>query len=276
MTDINDWQEKVGRAWAAMWPQTDRSFTGLTEQFLGTLAALPGHAILDVGCGAGELALALARQRHDARIIGVDVSPELIEAAQARSGERGRVEFRCADAALWQPPADFRPDLIVSRHGVMFFADPVGAFAHLRAISAPGARLAFTCFRAMEENEWAAGLSAMLQHGTTPPPFAAGGPGPFAFADPDLISRILGEAGWSGLRIEPVDFAYIAGLGPNPVDEAAGFFTRIGPAARAMAEAGEIERELLDHRLRHWLERHRKDSLIAFAAAAWRVTARRD
>ncbi len=273
MTDIRDWQDRVGKAWAESWQLTDRSFAGLTAQFLETLAELPGLAVLDIGCGAGELSLAMARQRSNARIIGLDISPDLIAAAQARAGDYPGVEFELGDAATWQRPG-FAPELLISRHGVMFFDDPVAAFTHLRAIAAPTACIAFTCFRSPQENKWASELAAFLpKGGAKPDPIA---PGPFAFADPQRVSAILTAAGWSGIRIEPLDLAYIAGTGEDPVKDARAFFSRIGPAASYLRELIGVERDLVEARMTQWLERNRRDSLIAFAAAAWQVTARKD
>ena len=145
MTDKGLWQAGVGKAWAQSWQRTDRSFAGLTARFLDLLESLPGRTVLDIGCGAGELSLALARRWPEARIIGVDVSPDLVETAQARAGDNPQTEFELGDAAMWTKPG-FAPDLLVSRHGVMFFDDPIAAFSHLFKLAAASARLAFTCF----------------------------------------------------------------------------------------------------------------------------------
>lgn len=273
MTDTYEWQDRVGKAWAQNWQLTDRSLAGLTGELLHVITALPGCRIADIGCGAGELSLALSRQRSDARIIGVDVSPDLVEAARARAGANAAAEFTLADAASWDPEG-FAPDLLVSRHGVMFFDDPVTAFTHLRDISAPDARLAFSCFRSREENAWMSGLAALLPGVPTPADPLA--PGPFAFADPKRISDVLTRAGWSGLRIEPCDFAYVVGTGEDAAAQAAEFFARIGPLAPVIGELHGEAREVLEGRLAGWIGRNMQAGIVAFAAAAWIVTARRD
>lgn len=273
MTDKREWESGVGKAWAESWQLTDRSFAGLTSHLLETISSLPGRKVLDIGCGAGELALAIARQRSDARIIGVDVSPDLVETARKRAGDWPAVDFELGDAANWSREG-FAPDLLVSRHGVMFFDDPVAAFTHLRAIAAPSARLAFSCFRSRGENAWAAGLAEILPAGG--PAFDPLAPGPFAFADPARIQDILSRAGWSGIRIEPVDFAYVAGTGSDPVGDAREFFGRIGPSAPVLRSLEGDAREIVESKLLHWLGVNRRDSIVAFGAAAWQVTARRD
>lgn len=273
MTGKQEWQDRVGKAWAQSWQLTDRSLAGLTEQLLHVITSLPGSRIADIGCGAGELSLALSRQRADAQVIGVDVSQDLVEAARQRAGLSSAAQFILADAASWEPDG-FAPDIYVSRHGVMFFDDPVAAFTHLRAIAAPDARMAFSCFRSREENPWMTGLAALLPGVATPAdPFA---PGPFAFADPERVSDILTRAGWSGLRIEPCDFAYVAGTGDGAAAQAADFFSRIGPLAPLIRDLSGEAREVLEGRLSQWITRNHREGMVAFAAAAWMVTARRD
>jgi len=270
---MSDWQDRVGRSWAAKYRETDRSFSGLTQVLLDRVSSLRGEAVLDIGCGAGELALAVARARPGARVIGVDVSPDLIAVAQERGANHANAEFELADAAGWRD-ADFRPDLLVSRHGVMFFDHPEGAFAHLRSIAAPGAALAFTCFRSPRENPWMHDLTAMLPADPDAAPPDPHQPGPFAFADPQRIEAILGHAGWGEVDIAPLDYAYIAGAGDDPVADAMAFFSRIGPAAQALhALAGEA-RAAVEARMRQWLADHVNGSLVLFPAAAWLVTAR--
>ena len=82
MTSGYDWEDIVGRSWADMYAQTDRSFAGLTQRLLERISPLPGEAVLDIGCGAGELTLAMTRARPRAEIIGLDVSAHLLAVAR--------------------------------------------------------------------------------------------------------------------------------------------------------------------------------------------------
>lgn len=272
MTTEQDWRAQVGRSWAQNYALTDRSFTGLTQVLLDRAAPMVGRSVLDVGCGAGELSLALARQNPGAQVLGIDISADLVEVARARASGVANARFVEADAGARQG-TDFAADLVVSRHGVMFFADPVSAFANIRSDAGKGARLLFSCFRTPAENAWAAGLAEVLGLAPSPNPRA---PGPFAFAEASYVQGILTEAGWQDPGFEAVDFAYVAGSGEDPVEDALGLFRRIGPAALHLRNLAGAELEEAETRMRAWLERHRSGNLVAMAGAAWIVTAHSD
>lgn len=271
MTDKSEWQGRVGRTWADEWRRTDRSFTGLTDVLLGQAAMRPFRRALDIGCGAGELSLALARGHAAAEVVGIDVSAELIEVARERSGYLGNAFFDHADAATWQLPG-YAPELLISRHGVMFFDQPVAAFTHFHSIAAPGARLVFSCFRDIAENPWADRVVSLLPPDAAVPinPLA---PGPFSMADHTQVHGILRESGWVDVRLEPIDFAFVMGAGENPLDDAMSYMLNIGPAARAARMLSDDERAAFIGRLRRYLGNHIHGNLIALKAGAWVVTA---
>lgn len=272
MTSKLDWQGRTGESWAAEWQRTDRSFGGLTDQLLAKASERPISRALDIGCGAGEISLALARVHTNSEVTGIDVSEQLVDVARKRSGYLANVSFDIADAAAWTS-ATFVPDLIVSRHGVMFFEDPVGAFSHLARICAPDGRLVFSCFRSQEENPWAERVEGFLPPGSVLPPDRFS-PGPFAFADQVHVQGILRDAGWIDIAFLPVDYAYIAGAGPEAVDDAADYFQRIGPAARIASTLAPEERAQFIGRLRRYLANNEDGNIVALRASAWIVSAR--
>ena len=279
MTDMRDWQGRTGESWAREWSRTDRSFSALTDRLLGVASRGGFRRALDIGCGAGEVSLALARGHGSASVHGLDVSDVLITVARERGAKLGNVSFELADAADWRPASPAAaPDLLVSRHGTMFFDAPERAFAHLNAIAAPSARLVFSCFRSVSQNPWASGLQALLPKETSD---QTGGqphnggyvPGPFAFADGQRLRAILEGAGWRDVDIEPCDYPYVAGAGEEPVEDALSFFLSIGPAARAASRLSPDARSRFVSDLRRLLGRHRDGGIVVFRAAAWLVTA---
>lgn len=267
----DEWQGRTGDSWAAEWRRTDRSFTMLTERLLQCSRDFHFANVIDIGCGAGELSLALARGRPECRVTGIDISTALISVARTRSEHLPNAAFVEADAATWQPDSS-PPDLLVSRHGVMFFADPVAAFTHLSRIAAPGAGLLFSCFREPSLNPFMTEVTRLLPPAGPSDPLA---PGPFAFADPVRLETILRKAGWADVALEPFDFAMVVGAGKDPVAEALAYFQAIGPAARARRDLDEEQLATFQTDLRKLAEQHCSDGIVALRAAAWIVSARR-
>ncbi|AXJ97111.1 MULTISPECIES: class I SAM-dependent methyltransferase [unclassified Sphingomonas] len=270
MTDHFDWTGRVGDVWAQEWQRTDRAFAGLAPRLdAAILAAAPAgpFTALDIGCGAGATAAALAGARLDARVTGVDLSAALLDVARTRHAALPNLAFRHGDA-ITTAGALAPLDLAVSRHGVMFFDDPVAAFARLRQAMAPGGAVVFSCFAPVADNPWACLLAPPA------PPAPHYTPGPFAFGDPDRVAAILAAAGWAGVTPTRVAFAYRVGASDDPVADAIGFLTRIGPAARLLHDSAPADRAALLARLADRLAAQRNGSTIDFPAAAWLWTAR--
>lgn len=268
MTDTFEWQGRVGDSWAEEWRRTDRSFEALHAVLIdrAVAAASPESRVLDIGCGAGQTSIDLAARLPNAEVRGIDLSDALIAVARDRSSA---ASFAGCDATLWDG-GDWKPGLLVSRHGVMFFDDPVGAFRHFASVAAPGAQMVFTCFRSPALNPWASKIAALLPEAPKGDPHA---PGPFAFADRERVDAILADSGWKDIEAEAIDFRYVAGAGADPVADALAFFSRIGPAARAAAQLGDADRQAFLTDLEGLLRRNLADNAVSFDAAAWLWTA---
>lgn len=264
MTAAADWFGRVGEVWAAEWQRTDHTFADLaTHLDAAILAAAPDGSFtaLDIGCGAGTTALALARARPDATVVGVDLSAELLAVARQRGAGFPNLRFIHGDVT--ETAGQVRPDLLLSRHGVMFFLDPHAAFAALHDAAAPDARLVFSCFAAVEDNPWATLV-------TDAPSRSTGYvPGPFAFADAATTGSFLLSAGWRDASARRTGFHYRAGEGIDPVGAAMDLFTRIGPAASLLRDAAPADRPAIEARLRDRLTARRSGDTVDFPAAAW-------
>lgn len=274
MTDTIEWRGRVGDAWAEEWRRTDRTLGPLNDALIARARPLEPANILDIGCGAGGTSLAFVDAFPAATITGVDLSDALIAAARARAGDRAGLSFESGDAALWRPSSGAF-DLLVSRHGVMFFDDAEGAFAHLRSLAAPGAHLIFSCFRARGENEWFAALRPVVAR-FAPEMLSApeAATGPFAFADPERIEQVLTRAGFAAPTIEPLDFDFVAGAGADSVGDAVHYFARVGPIARLLATLDEDAHAQALDQIGDIAKAHRDGDQIVFRAAAWIVSCR--
>ncbi|HYD11841.1 MAG TPA: class I SAM-dependent methyltransferase [Allosphingosinicella sp.] len=273
MLAATEWQGQTGEAWAEEWRRTDRTLAPLNDALLARILPFEGRRILDIGSGAGATSFALADALPEAQVTGLDLSDALVAAAQARSAGRPNVRFVQGDAARATP--DGAPfDLIVSRHGVMFFEDPVAAFTHLHGL-APRGRLLFSCFRAAVENEWMAAMRGIIERHApetlaVPPPAQ----GPFAFAEPARVQAILRDAGFAPPVLEPFDFDFFAGAGEDPPADALAYFRRIGPMARLAAAMDEGAKAAFLADLEQVVTAHRRHDGIVFRAAAWIVSSR--
>jgi SAM-dependent methyltransferase len=266
---IKFWNGPGGQKWAAYQSDMDRNLADVTAALLPFAAAKPGERVLDIGCGAGQtshmLAAAVGSTGH---VTGVDISAPML--ANARAQAAANETFIEADAAFHAFRGEF--DLVFSRFGVMFFDDPPAAFANIRKGLMPGGRLAFVCWRPAMENEWvtvpAQAARPFLPPQPPPDPLA---PGPFAFADPARVERILTAAGFRNVQTKKLDG--VMNLGASS-DEAAFQMTNLGPLSRAL---GEVEDEAVKDRIRaavkDALEAIRKDGVIKPAIACWLVAA---
>jgi SAM-dependent methyltransferase len=275
MTNRLEWLGRVGDAWAGEWRRTDRALAPLDAPLVAAAGAGAGDAptILDLGCGAGSTSLALADAIPGAAITGIDLSQALVAVARERAAGRPGLRFETADASAWTPADGRRFDRIVSRHGIMFFDDPVAAFANVAGLAAPGGRLAFSCFRAREENDWTEALLPVLaRHAPPAPASPPDAPGPFAFADPERVRTILAAAGFAAPAIMPFDFDFVAGAGDDPVAEASAFFRQIGPFAALLRTLDDARRAAAIAEVGEIAAAHRAGDRVAFRAAAWIVS----
>jgi len=228
--------------------------------------------VLDVGCGSGQTTFQLGDAvGPTGRVVGLDVSAQMLAAALRR--KRGaQVSFLRADAQTHVFDRPFHA--IYSRFGTMFFADPVAAFANLRAALRPGGRLAFVCWQALPENPWLfVPLRAAAQHLTLPPPPAPDAPGPFAFADPERVRGILARAGFDQIVLDELRATLTLG-GGGALDQAVRFLTEgVGPVSGILREADPALRPKVAAAVRAAIAPFHGPEGVRMGSAAWIVTA---
>ena len=222
------WNGPGGHIWVARQEHTDIILAPVSEALLALAAPCAGERVLDVGCGCGATTLELARAvGPTGRVTALDLSAPMLAEGKARAQAAGitNVDWLQADAAT---AALDEFDLLTSSFGLMFFGEPVAAFAHLRHAARPGARMAFVCWRSLTENPWMeVPMRAVSPHVPPRPKADPQAPGMFALADPQRISHILTAAGWAPPRLDKLDCALDIAAGRG-LEEAVVQSTQIG------------------------------------------------
>jgi SAM-dependent methyltransferase len=225
--------------------------------------------VLDIGCGAGQSARDAARVAVEGSVVGVDTSAEMLEIARRRSAEQGlrNVVFEQGDAQAHAfPPAGF--DLCISRFGVMFFADPLAAFANIGRALRPGARLVWMVWQGKERNEWATAIPRALAPETAASSAAAPA---FSLADPVAATGLLRATGFTS-----IDFAEVhepVFYGP---DVAAAYDALVGLQFVKDGLAGDdAAADEARQRARDLLAAHLTADGVLFDSRAWIISAHR-
>ena len=264
------WNGAAGAAWVEAQTTLDELFRPFEEMLVRAAADLDARRVLDVGCGTGATTLAVARTRPGSHCTGIDVSRPMIALARARAAREGSsAQFVVGDAQ----GHDFKAaqfDLVQSRFGVMFFSDPVAAFANLRRASAARAALRCIAFRSPEENPF----MTAAERAARPllpelPRRGPDGPGQFAFADARKVQSVLEAAGWREVEILPVDRTCAM-----PERELSGYLLRLGVVGLALRDADEETRQRVLGVVRAAFAPYLRDGEVHFNAACWEIAAR--
>lgn len=268
-SQVEYWNAQAGNTWAELHDLLDRQILPLGERAIRVLAPASGERILDVGCGCGQTTLQLAQSvGPTGRVMGIDISRPMLEMARSRRGAHSGIRFLEMDAQLGHiAAASGEPfDGAFSRFGVMFFSDPVAAFANIRSALRPGGRLCFVCWRPLADNPWmrvpmeaAAPLLPEL-----PPPADPHAPGPFAFADPERVGEILRGAGYQSVRHQPFD----ARIGVGDLDQTLALTFRVGPLGAMLREHPEY-RDRISGVVRSALAPFAGPEGVSMPAAVW-------
>ena len=265
------WNGVSGKAWVDEQALLDHTYQPIEIMLASEVAARGVRSVLDVGCGAGATSLAVARSLDGrGHVTGIDISEPLLAVARARARQSNvNVRFVCADAQThaFEPPTF---DMIISRFGVMFFDDPVAAFANLHRAATPGGGMQLVAFRSAAENEFmttaeraAAPLLPKL------PARRPDAPGQFALADRGRVQQMLLDGGWAHVRLAPIDVPCAF-----PAADLERYITRLGPLGSALRGADDATRARVIGRVRMAFEPFVHGSQVQFIAACWMITAR--
>lgn len=244
----DQWDEARVARWLSMSEGLDRQMAPITEALFGAAALQPGERVLDVGCGHGPTTRRAATEVGPAgSVTGIDIAGPMLHAAAGVESTAGSspIEWVEADVCTWAAPAPVF-DVVMSRFGVMFFSDPVAAFANLAAAVRPGGRLAVATWAHRHRSELfqvplAAVVPALEAEGITPEALPVDD-GAFSLGTPEAVRAVLEPAGWEDVAVEEKEVRLLVGGGASPFVAAVGSLN-LGPARVLTSELSEEVRE---------------------------------
>jgi len=267
------WNGAAGHKWTDHQDTLDITFAPVLRALITRAAVRPGERVIDVGCGCGASSVELASMvGAGGEVLGVDISAEMLERARQRAGAALPLRFLLGDAGSHAFPRG-ATDLLFSRFGVMFFPDPVAAFRNLAGALKAAGRVTFACWRTPRENPFfITALQEAIRFVPRLPETPPDEPGPFAFANPDRVRRILGDAGFSNIAVDPfdcdLDLAGGRGLG-----HARTMALSVGPASRALDGHPTATVKAAGDAIEERLRQHLRGGSVPLAGAMWIVTA---
>lgn len=268
------WNGPGGKHWTDRQQLQDIVLGPVSEVLINRAAVKTGEIVIDIGCGCGATSFDLSqRVGPTGRVTGVDISEPMLGRARELAPADAPVEFKLADATVYSfTPAS--ADVLFSRFGVMFFAEPSVSFANMRKALRPNGRLVFACWRTPRDNPWMMlGLQEAYKHVPKLPEMKPDDPGPFSFANEERVRRILSDAGFTDLGLERVDLLLDIATGRG-LEAAIETVLAIGPTSRALENQPLDKIEAATQSIRIALAAHQKGEAVPLGGSIWIVTAR--
>ena len=262
------WNGPGASAWIDNRDLLDAMFQPIAAVLAGSVK--PGEAVLDVGCGTGGTTIAIDRTvTSGGSATGIDISVPMVEVARERAAAEGSTaRFLAADAQdhVFAPGTY---DRLVSRFGVMFFTDPVAAFANLRRACRPGGEMLFIAWRSRDDNPFMT-VADRAAAPLLPTPAAPPSPsGQFAFADKDRVGGILASSGWEDTAIDPLDLDCAF-----PAADLPRYGGQMGPLAPVLRDMDEPARNRVVAAILEGYAPYVSGDAVRYTAACWAIRAR--
>lgn len=265
------WNGHAGVGWVEKQQLFDEMYQPIVDALAWSVVEEGARRVVDIGCGTGAVTLEIARaEGFDGRSLGLDISEPMIAAARENAArEKFGAEFELADAQTYPfEPGGF--DMVVSRFGVMFFADPVVAFGNMRMGVVPGGALRVFTWRHPRENPFMTTAGRAVRDLVPDlPKFDPDAPGQFGLAVEERIRRVLGESGWKEIELAPFDFEC-----EMPEAELIPFFTTRGAIGQAFPKLDAATQEKVVEAMREAFAEYVDGDTVRYPVATWDIRAR--
>ncbi|MGF1562258.1 MAG: class I SAM-dependent methyltransferase [Geminicoccaceae bacterium] len=237
----------------------------------------PGERVLDAGAGFGDTAIMLAKRVGPSGFVtAMDCVDAFLEHGRRDAEAEGidHIEFVAADVEVFPFQGDY--DLLFSRFGTMFFANPVVAMRNMRKSLKPGGRFTMIVWRDRADNPWLQKAKDVAVDYLPPLTEDARtcGPGPFSMADAETVTAQMKASGFEDIAFERVDAKVCVG---HDIEDAINFQLALGPAGELYREAGDAAKDVHDELVAALGEMYRPyitDDGIYMDSSSWVVTAR--
>lgn len=263
-TGAKAWDDSV-----AGWKKWDKNvlenLQPIGERLLELVEIKTTDVVLDVATGTGQPGLTAAQKA--AKVAGVDVSAEMVKAANEKARALGVNNYEAVVAdALSLPFPDNSFDAVVCRHGVMFFPDPLLGLKEMARVLKRGGRMAVSVWGPPERNPRVAlAMKVLREMGLVGAP-KSGEPGLFALSEKGKLLKLLDEAGFShGTAEEEIsgESAF------QSAEEYWGFISEVpAPVVKALGAADEAAREAVREKVTAEALKWERDGKIVFPWSA--------
>lgn len=274
-----DWGGDTGRRWLQVADKVEAQLAPVSDVLFAAAGLAVGERVLDVGCGLGSTSRQAAGIVGPTGVVaGIDLAVDLIDQARRVPVPAGApVEWILADAQTARLPAGYY-DAVISRFGVLFFDDPVAAFANLAGSTRPGGRLCAAVWQRRDRSpilqdalDLASAVAADHGHGID---IGAPDDGPFAYGDPAFVRPILQDAGWVDVAVAEHELDMLL-FGPGTVEEAVEAGLTFGALQMVLHEAPDTVVDAVRRTLTEELRSRHDGTGVRMTGAIAVVSARR-
>ncbi|OXM54154.1 class I SAM-dependent methyltransferase [Amycolatopsis alba] len=262
---LKAWNGDEGALWAKRAQRFNDGVAAYRDVFFSAADIQAGDRVLDVGCGAGQTTRDAAQFATEGSALGVDLSGEMLGLARRLADEERvpNVSFEQVDAQVHAFP-EAGLDVVISRHGSMFFGSPLAAFSNLARATRPGGRLVLLTWQPLRLNEWITTFRTIFAAGREVPSVN------LALSDPAETEGLLTSAGYADVRCTAVNKPMYFG---QDVEDAADFI--VEQHGGRLSDLDDATRAKAVETLRADLAEHQTDRGVFYGSAAWLVEARR-